>query len=154
MYTGEVYIGLKLKMHHWNHHLLARHAAEVYMRWWGETHFIFGSDGGPDHRATYLSVQIALIALSRSLKLNLDCLVVCRARTAPYHSWKKLNKLWVYFELGTSISCSWINVHDEIESDEKSESLLSKCNSLQLKDIREAIAKTPDLVDASAIYFR
>ena len=44
--------------------------------------FIY-SDGGPDHRLTYLSVKLALIALY--LKLNLDYL--CAARTAPYHSY-------------------------------------------------------------------
>ena len=42
------------------------------------------SDGGPDHRLTYLSVQMSLIALF--LKLDLDFL--CVARTAPYHSWR------------------------------------------------------------------
>ena len=41
--------------------------------------FIY-SDGGPDHRLTYLSVKQSLIALF--LKLNLDY-----ARTAPYHSY-------------------------------------------------------------------
>ena len=42
------------------------------------------SDGGPDHRLTYVSVQLSLICLF--LKLDLDCL--CVGRTAPYHSWK------------------------------------------------------------------
>ena len=40
------------------------------------------SDGGPDHRVTYISVKLALIALFR--KLNLDYL--CAVRIAPYHS--------------------------------------------------------------------
>ena len=65
----------------------SRHAAEVYEVLSGNKVkpilFLY-SDGGPDHRLAYLSVQLALIALS--LKLDLDCLVVCR--TAPYHSWK------------------------------------------------------------------
>ena len=42
------------------------------------------SDGGPDHRLTYISVQLSLICLF--LKLGLDYLCACR--TAPYHSWK------------------------------------------------------------------
>ena len=42
------------------------------------------TDGGPDHRLTYLSVQLSLIALF--LKLDLDFLCVCR--TAPFHSWR------------------------------------------------------------------
>ena len=45
--------------------------------------FIY-SDGGPDHRLTYLSVQLSLISVF--LKLDLDFL--CAARTAPYHSWR------------------------------------------------------------------
>ena len=42
------------------------------------------TDGGPDHRLTYISVQISLICLF--LKLDLDYL--CAARNAPYHSWR------------------------------------------------------------------
>ena len=40
--------------------------------------------GGPDHRVTYISVKVALIALYR--KLDLDYL--CAMRTAPYHSYR------------------------------------------------------------------
>jgi hypothetical protein len=43
------------------------------------------TDGGPDHRLTYLSVQLSLIALW--LNLNLDFL--CAVHTPPQHSWKK-----------------------------------------------------------------
>ena len=39
------------------------------------------SDGGPDHRLTYVSVQLPLIALF--LNLNLDFLVACQ--TEPSH---------------------------------------------------------------------
>lgn len=42
------------------------------------------TDGGPDHRTTYLSVQIALIGLFRLL--DLDMLVA--ARTAPHNSYR------------------------------------------------------------------
>ena len=42
------------------------------------------SDGGPDHRLTYLSVKLSLISLF--LKNDLDFLCACR--TAPYHSWR------------------------------------------------------------------
>ena len=45
--------------------------------------FIY-SDGGPDHRLTYLSVQLSLISIF--LELDLDFL--CAARTAPCHSWR------------------------------------------------------------------
>jgi transposase len=40
------------------------------------------TDGGPDHRLTYLSVQLSQI----SLWLNLDFL--CAVHTPPQHSWK------------------------------------------------------------------
>ena len=42
------------------------------------------SDGGPDHRLTYLSVQLSLITVF--LKFDLDFLCACR--TAPFHSWR------------------------------------------------------------------
>ena len=42
------------------------------------------TDGEPDHRLTYVSTQLSLIALF--LNLNLDLL--CAARTAPNQSWR------------------------------------------------------------------
>lgn len=42
------------------------------------------TDGGPDHRLTYLSVQLTLIALW--LKHDLDAVIA--VRTPPGHSWK------------------------------------------------------------------
>ena len=65
-----------------------RHAAELVsiLRNKTLTHpvlFLY-SDGGPDHRVTYTSVKLALIAVF--LELNLDYL--CAARTAPYHSFR------------------------------------------------------------------
>ena len=44
------------------------------------------SDGGPDHRITYVSVQLSLICLF--MALDLDMLVV--ARTCPYQSRKNI----------------------------------------------------------------
>ena len=41
------------------------------------------SDGGPDHRVTYVSVKLALIALFR--EMDLDILIALR--TAPSNSW-------------------------------------------------------------------
>lgn len=46
--------------------------------------FIY-TDGGLNHRLTYLSVQLSLISVF--LKVDLDFL--CAAGTAPYHSWRK-----------------------------------------------------------------
>ena len=42
------------------------------------------TDGGPDHRITYLSVKLTLIALFRYLDLD----YLCACRTAPYHSFR------------------------------------------------------------------
>ena len=66
---------------------LIRHAAELVsvLRSKSLTHpvlFLY-SDGGPNHRVTYTSVKLALIAL---LELNLDYLIA--ERTASYHSFR------------------------------------------------------------------
>ena len=42
------------------------------------------TDGGPDHRLTYVSVQHSLIAIF----LNLDLDFLCAGCTAPCHSWR------------------------------------------------------------------
>ena len=42
------------------------------------------TDGGPDHRLTYTTVQISLISIFLALDLNF----LCAVRTPPYHSWK------------------------------------------------------------------
>ena len=44
--------------------------------------FVYTGDG-PDHRLTFLSVQLSLISLF--LKLDLNFLCVCR--TTSFHSW-------------------------------------------------------------------
>ena len=41
------------------------------------------SDGGPDHRLTYLTVQLSLIALF----MNLDFDVLIAGQNGPSHSW-------------------------------------------------------------------
>ena len=65
-----------------------RHAAEVHSilipKIGNRSVLLVYTDGGPDHRLTFFSVQLSLIALF--LNLNLDLLVV--ARTAHYHSWR------------------------------------------------------------------
>ena len=42
------------------------------------------TDGGPDHRLTYVSVQLSLLA--SFIQLDLDFL--CAIRTPPHNSWK------------------------------------------------------------------
>ena len=69
-----------------------RHAAELQFvidDKLGDTHppilFMY-SDGGPDHRLTYGSVQVSIVCLF--LRLNLDMVVAVRC--APHQSWTNL----------------------------------------------------------------
>jgi len=85
-YDGQVYIGLKDAVYELSSPL--GHLTELYsilVTRIGErkTLFIY-TDGGADHRLTYVSNQLALITLF--LNLNLD--FICAGRTCPYHSWR------------------------------------------------------------------
>ena len=84
-YRGTVHIGYKDAVFELSSAL--RHVTELHSILHKQTSnpmlFIY-TDGGPDHRLTYFSVQLSLIALFR--KLDLDLLVA--GRTAPCHSWK------------------------------------------------------------------
>ena len=85
-YTGKVLVGLKEAV--FEPSSPPRHIAELY-------HIVTSqdlqmmliifmyTDDGPDHRLTFLSVQLPLISLF--LKLDLNFLCVCR--TTPFHSW-------------------------------------------------------------------
>ena len=75
-YTGDVYVGIK--------NTVACELYNILMSLSQRQNILFlYTDGGPDHRLTYLSVQISLFCLF--LKLDLDFLCACR--TTPYHSW-------------------------------------------------------------------
>ena len=80
-YNGQVYVGFKDAIFEPSNPV--RHAAEVYSVLAGTKTppspvlFLY-TDGGPDHRITYVSVQISLVCLLK--KLDLDFL--CAARTA------------------------------------------------------------------------
>ena len=85
-YLGNVFIGIKDAV--FEHSTPLRHATEIYNILQSQSLmkpilFVY-SDGGPDHRLTYMSVKLTLICLF--LKLDLDYL--CAGRTAPYHSWR------------------------------------------------------------------
>lgn len=83
--------------------------------------FIY-SDGGPDHRLTYISVQLSLICIF--LKLDLDYLCACR--TAPYHSWKNpVERIMSVINLG--LQCVGL-AREELP--EALESEVVKCNNL------------------------
>ncbi|XP_019855518.1 PREDICTED: uncharacterized protein LOC109584280 [Amphimedon queenslandica] len=84
-YRGQVFIGIKDAIFEPSSPL--RHATELYhclLPHMANRFALFlYSDGGPDHRLTYVSVQLSLIALFYNF--DLDILVACR--TAPSHSW-------------------------------------------------------------------
>ena len=89
------------------------------MKFYAPVLFVY-TDGGPDHRLTYISVQISLICLFK--KLDLDYLCACR--TAPYHS--------------QSVGLARREVEANVEAE------LFKCNSLS--DLRKLAAKGNYLV--------
>jgi hypothetical protein len=85
-YHGQVYISLKDPIFQPSDSL--RHMTELYKILnntnENKPYLFLYTDGGPDHRVTYIRVQLALIALF--LKLDLDLLVA--VRTPSGHSWK------------------------------------------------------------------
>ena len=81
------------------------------------------TDGGPDHRVTYVRVQLALIALF--LKLDLDLLIA--VRTPPGHSWKNpVERVMSILNLG--MQCIGLM---RSEMDDDLEDIMKKCNSME-----------------------
>ena len=97
------------------------------------------SDGGPDHRITYVSVQISLIALF----LMLDLGFICAVRTAPSHSWRNpVERIMSTLNLG--LQCVGLmreKGEDEFEKE------AAKCNSLSA--LRDAAKKDPTFQEAA-----
>ena len=96
------------------------------------------SDGGPDHRLTYVSVQLSLICLF--LKMNLDFL--CAGRTAPYHSWRNpVERIMSILNLGLQcVGLAREKMPDEYERE------VAKCNNLT--ELRRIAEGKQQLVDA------
>ena len=115
-YTGEVIVGIKDAVFEPSSPI--RHATELYQcltandRMTNRSILFIYSDGGPDHRLTYVSVQLSLIALF----INLDLLIA--GRTAPSHSWANpVERIMSIVNLG--IQCIGImrkQMGDEFES--------------------------------------
>ena len=80
------------------------------------------SDGGPDHRLTYVNVQLSLICLF--LKLNLDYL--CAGRTAPHQSWRNpVERIMAIFNLGLQcVGLARTQMSSEFEA------IIKKCSGL------------------------
>jgi hypothetical protein len=127
-YTGQVLIGLKDPIYEASSPF--RHATELHkvlLTRMNERHILFiYSDGGPDHRLTYVTVQLSLIALF--LNLNLDVLVA--GRTAPSHSWANpVERVISVVNLGLQcVGVMRAKMSDEFEK------VISGCNNL--KDLR------------------
>jgi len=139
-YNGQVYIGLKDTAFEPSSPL--RHACELCLILQSvslskSVLFIY-SDGGPDHRLTYVSVQLSLICLF--LKLDLDYL--CAGRTAPDHSWRNpVERIMSILNLG--LQC--VGLARE-EMPEEYESEAAKCNSLA--ELRKVAKRKDGFADA------
>ena len=83
-YHGKVFVGLKDAT--FQHSSPIRHACELrsilHSRAVVQPILLLYTDGDPDHRPTFISVQFALLSLF--LELNLDFL--CAVRTPPYNT--------------------------------------------------------------------
>lgn len=96
---------------------------------------ILTTDGGSDHCLTFVSVQLALIYLFKSLYLDI-LVAVC---TCPYQSWTNLAER----VMSTLNLALWNVLLARSEMAPEFEAAVKNKNTLQ--DIREAIAKTDQL---------
>ena len=85
-YHGRVYVGVKDSI--FEPSSPHRHATELNSLLTQQNDpnpiLMLYTDGGPDHRVNFLSVQLSLIAVF--LARDLDCLIA--VRTPPFNSWK------------------------------------------------------------------
>lgn len=130
-YEGEVYVGYKDAVLQPSSAL--RHATELHdilLRKVGnKTILLLYSDGGHDHRLTYFSVQLSLVALF--LNLDLDLLVV--GRTAPHHSWRNPVE-WIMSVINLGLQCVGMMRKEASAAFEKAIK-----NANNLKAIRSAV---------------
>lgn len=97
------------------------------------------TDGGPDHRITYLSVKLTLIALFRYLDLD----YLCACRTAPYHSFRNpAERIMSVLNLGLQS----VGLARELVAGEEVEQEVSHCNSMS--QVRELATKKPFIKEA------
>lgn len=94
------------------------------------------TDGGPDHRLTYVSVQIALLALF--VELDLDFL--CAVRTPPYNSWKNPAERVMSI---LNIALQGVGIARAKLKTTSGEEQLQKCKNM--KAIRELAKSVPGL---------
>ena len=116
-----------------------QHTTELLLEGDAKPILFLYSDGGPDHRVTYISVQTALIALFRSLDLD----YLCAACTAPCHSWRNpVERVMSTLNLG--MQCVGLMRR---QGSAKYEEEAKKCKSLA--DLRKAKQSYPAFQEES-----
>ena len=91
------------------------------------------TDGRPDHRLTYISVQLSLI----SLLLKHDFDLLCAARTTPCHSWRNPVEC-VMSTLNIALQCIGLMRKEMPEDYEKA---ISSCGNMgQLRSAGEKVS--------------
>ena len=136
-YRGKVHIGLKDLVFQPSNSL--RHMTELYniLLHTRQNHpfLMLYTDGGPDHKITYLRVQLSLIAMFKAL--DLDYLVA--VRTPPGHSWKNpVERIMSILNLGMqSIGLMRVKMSEECEN------IIKTCNNIE--DIREKAKESSQL---------
>ena len=94
------------------------------------------TDGGPDHRLTYLSVKLSLVSIF--LEFDLDFLCACR--TAPCHSWRNpVERVMSIINLG--FQCVGIMRQ---KMDDDYEQQVDKCKNMS--QLRHLTTKKPDVI--------
>jgi len=92
------------------------------------------TDGGPDHRLTFVSVKFSYLALF--LYLNLDMLVA--VRTCPYQSWSNLAE-----RVMSTLNLSLQNVSLSRNRMEEAESIVK--GKKTMVEVRKVVEKNPNL---------
>ena len=141
-YSGQVFIGLKEGAYEPSSPL--RHVTELngtlkkYGLLSGKSVLFVYTDGGPDHRLTYLSVKISLICLF----LSCDFDYLCACRTAPCHSWRNpAERVMSIVNLGLQA----VGLMRQELSDTE-EALIASSNNLS--QLRNLAQKNPEIVAA------
>jgi len=99
--------------------------------------FVVVTDGGPDHRLTYVSVKLSYLALF--LYLNLDMFVA--VRTCPYQSWSNLAE-----RVMSTLNLSLQNVSlSRKQMSHEAETILK--GKKTLSEVRQAVETYPGLAE-------
>ena len=139
-YSGQVYIGLKEGV--FEPSSPQRHMTELKSCLSATVNkpvlFVY-SDGGPDHRLTYLSVKLSLISIF--LELDLDFLCACR--TAPSHSWRNpAERVMSIVNLG--LQC--VGIMRE-KMDDSYEQQVAKCSNMS--QLRHLAAEKSEVIPST-----